>query len=278
MAKLKTLSGPLGSPTFELTGPHITIGRARDNAVALIHRSVSKHHAVLIFEDDQPKLFDLHSTNGTFVNGQQITVAPLHHDDQIVMGEFVFSYESDAPVTPAETPAPAASAPVAVAPARVAPAEPPPQKISGDVLKKLAVSGPRVTTGPIGLRRDAATPPPAATVPPAAPPPEPTAPAPERAFIRVPSAKPAQPVAKPGLMSKFLKKDSAPVPAVEKIAALPAAPAEEKVLQRPPAAAENDAALSVKKPSGEGKDRILVRPGAAPAERIIKRPGGLKPE
>lgn len=48
----------------------LKIGRSADNDIVLDSPSVSRHHAVLNYENDaQPVISDLGSTNGTFING-----------------------------------------------------------------------------------------------------------------------------------------------------------------------------------------------------------------
>lgn len=53
--------------------PTLTIGRAPDNDIVLDSPSVSRHHAVLVYDGGpQPSISDRGSSNGTFVNGQLI--------------------------------------------------------------------------------------------------------------------------------------------------------------------------------------------------------------
>ena len=53
--------------------PYTTIGRRADNAIVLAETSVSAMHAEIVYEGGQWWLRDLRSTNGTFVNGEQVT-------------------------------------------------------------------------------------------------------------------------------------------------------------------------------------------------------------
>ena len=57
---------------FEL-GPIMPIGRGRNNAIILDDDFVSTEHALLSWRDGRWWLSDVASTNGTFLNGQQIT-------------------------------------------------------------------------------------------------------------------------------------------------------------------------------------------------------------
>ena len=64
------LTGPLGR--FALSTTKLTIGRAPDNMLVLNDSKVSSHHAEVRPEGQSYNLVDLGSTNGTFVNEQQV--------------------------------------------------------------------------------------------------------------------------------------------------------------------------------------------------------------
>jgi len=74
-----------------------TIGRDRDNDLALAMRSISRHHAVLIPGFRTAFIQDLSSTNGVLVNQRRVRCARLEHGDMISLGEAQFRYT----VTPA---------------------------------------------------------------------------------------------------------------------------------------------------------------------------------
>jgi hypothetical protein len=72
------------------TGPvPITIGRADDNTLALDgDEYASGHHARIELQRDGVWLHDLHSTNGTFVNGERVSGRRrLHDGDSVRIGE-----------------------------------------------------------------------------------------------------------------------------------------------------------------------------------------------
>ena len=69
----------------------ITIGRKEDNSVVLQDRHTSGNHAKLIVKENNLYIQDLHSTNGTFVNGRKIsTNVKLLGKEEIQIGTTVF--------------------------------------------------------------------------------------------------------------------------------------------------------------------------------------------
>lgn len=89
--------------THDLTEEKITVGRLADNTIQIDAASVSSHHAELTLEDDSYHLHDLGSTNGTFVNNEQVTDAILKAGDEVRFGsvETVFiGEEEEGPSTP----------------------------------------------------------------------------------------------------------------------------------------------------------------------------------
>jgi hypothetical protein len=87
MTMLRVISDTLHGNTFDLSANYITIGRAADNTICLDHTSVSKHHAMLTVDGSDFKLCDLHSTNGTIVNGHSIVCTHLKDGDRITLGD-----------------------------------------------------------------------------------------------------------------------------------------------------------------------------------------------
>lgn len=83
--------------THDLTEEKITVGRLADNTIQIDAASVSSHHAELILEGDSYHLHDLGSTNGTFVNNEQVSDAILRAGDEVRFGsvETVFIGEEE---------------------------------------------------------------------------------------------------------------------------------------------------------------------------------------
>jgi pSer/pThr/pTyr-binding forkhead associated (FHA) protein len=83
---------------FDLGEERVTIGRLAHNLLQIDSPSVSSHHADLFIEAGRYHLHDSGSTNGTYVNGEQITDAILRNGDELRFGtiEGVFISEAEA--------------------------------------------------------------------------------------------------------------------------------------------------------------------------------------
>jgi ABC-type multidrug transport system ATPase subunit len=68
----------------------LRIGRAPDNDVVISDLSVSRHHAELRKIAETYQIVDLNSHNGTFVNGQRVSSAPLTEGDIVGIGPSTF--------------------------------------------------------------------------------------------------------------------------------------------------------------------------------------------
>lgn len=97
MATLALLVGGVVVNRFELDKPTLSIGRKPDNDVQIDDKAVSSRHAVIekrkspyIEGLEDIILRDLDSTNGTFVNGQQVRETLLKADDEIRIGWSTF--------------------------------------------------------------------------------------------------------------------------------------------------------------------------------------------
>jgi len=77
-------------------GTGVTIGRLPDNAVIIDNPAVSGHHARVYPDGNQVILEDLHSTNGTFVNGRPITRQVLQHGDELLVGKHQLVFDRTA--------------------------------------------------------------------------------------------------------------------------------------------------------------------------------------
>jgi hypothetical protein len=89
-------SGEL-SPAFELGAAPVQIGRIADNDIVLPDPNVSRVHARVERRDGAYYVTDLESTNGTWLNEQRVTSAPLAENDVIRLGStrFIFRRAND---------------------------------------------------------------------------------------------------------------------------------------------------------------------------------------
>jgi hypothetical protein len=81
------VSGVSASQAFlPLDQPVITIGRATTNSLMLDDEQVSREHARIVATGDARTIYDLGSSNGTFVNGQRVAHQVLQPGDRITLG------------------------------------------------------------------------------------------------------------------------------------------------------------------------------------------------
>jgi pSer/pThr/pTyr-binding forkhead associated (FHA) protein len=123
-----------------LNKERISIGRKPDNEIHIDNLAVSGHHAVIVTILNDSFLEDLHSTNGTLVNGRPVDKHFLQNGDVVEVGKYKLKYVSEQPgaqggpdyektmvlrqpVRP-QAPAEAAETPAAIP--KPAPAAPPP--------------------------------------------------------------------------------------------------------------------------------------------------------
>ena len=82
---------------FESDLESIGIGRRSSNDVCIPNLSVSGNHARIVFENSVAWLEDRQSTNGTYINGLQITRQQIHDGDEIILGKVRLAYVGDSP-------------------------------------------------------------------------------------------------------------------------------------------------------------------------------------
>ncbi|HZT79037.1 MAG TPA: FHA domain-containing protein, partial [Gemmataceae bacterium] len=117
MASLIMLQGPNAGHSYPLEGAASVIGRQPDSAVYLESLAVSRHHARVVCEGGRYFLEDLHSSNGTFLNGKRLAGrAPLTEHDAIQIGPYVLGLRLDTQPTPFATPAPSIEASIPALP------------------------------------------------------------------------------------------------------------------------------------------------------------------
>jgi len=95
MPRLVVLSEGLTGRSHELKAEKTTVGRVEDNTFQIPDASVSSHHCEIILKGSDVVIRDLNSTNGTFINGQQITEAALKPSQILRLGQVEVRLEGD---------------------------------------------------------------------------------------------------------------------------------------------------------------------------------------
>lgn len=102
MAKLVVLTEGFVGRNFELKSERTTVGRLEDNAFCIPEPSVSSHHCEVIWRGNQVLVKDLNSTNGTYIDGNAITEAPLKPGQILRLGQIELRLDDG--TTPAPQP------------------------------------------------------------------------------------------------------------------------------------------------------------------------------
>ena len=107
MAKLVILTQGLTGRAHELNVDRTTIGRVEDNLFQIAESSVSSHHCEVLLRGSDVVIKDLNSTNGTFINGEQITERVLKPGQTLRLGQVELKLETGTSASaPATAPAP----------------------------------------------------------------------------------------------------------------------------------------------------------------------------
>jgi predicted component of type VI protein secretion system len=138
MAKLVILNQGMTGRTLDLNVERTTVGRVEENTFQITDGSVSSRHAEIILRGTDIVIKDLGSTNGTFINGEKITEAPLKPGQILRFGQIELKIDDGKPVSAQQAPAQATPAPAA-APAP-APAPAPKRSEGGTMVMTRGVS------------------------------------------------------------------------------------------------------------------------------------------
>ena len=92
MIALHGLEGFVAGQVIAVPEHGMRIGRRRDNDLVLEDPTTSSQHAAIEMEGEDVLLVDLQSTNGTYINGIQISRAPLTQGDEVRIGDCVMRY------------------------------------------------------------------------------------------------------------------------------------------------------------------------------------------
>ena len=95
LPQLKMTAGPRAGSSLQMRIPSTTFGRGPENDYRFADdKEMSRNHCVITQEHGRYFLRDLESTNGTFVNGNQISEIELRTGDVIEFGELKFEFQS----------------------------------------------------------------------------------------------------------------------------------------------------------------------------------------
>jgi len=97
MAKLILSMDNLVLKEIPLNKERTTIGRKASNDIQIDNLAISGEHAVIVTILNDSFLEDLNSTNGTFVNGQQVKKHFLQNNDVVELGKYRLKYVNEAP-------------------------------------------------------------------------------------------------------------------------------------------------------------------------------------
>ncbi|MHA7666198.1 FHA domain-containing protein [Mycolicibacterium sp. HS_4_1] len=89
---LLTTRGPGNLTRYLLNRTTITAGRNPDSDIFLDDVTVSRAHAEIRWLDNEYRISDVGSLNGTYVNGVQAESQPLSDGDEIRIGVFRLSF------------------------------------------------------------------------------------------------------------------------------------------------------------------------------------------
>ncbi|KPV53094.1 hypothetical protein SE17_11625 [Kouleothrix aurantiaca] len=87
------LNTPAGRHVIPLESTQLTVGRGLNNDIILEDTRVSRHHAQLRYRARRFWINDMGSTNGTFVNGEQIEEKALRDGDTISLGGLELTFK-----------------------------------------------------------------------------------------------------------------------------------------------------------------------------------------
>ncbi|MGY8674963.1 MAG: FHA domain-containing protein, partial [Verrucomicrobiia bacterium] len=86
MPRLVLLTEGFTGRTFELKSERSTVGRLEENTIQIPAPSLSSHHCEILLTDGVVTIRDLDSTNGCYVNGEQITEKSLAQGEIVRFG------------------------------------------------------------------------------------------------------------------------------------------------------------------------------------------------
>jgi Mg-chelatase subunit ChlD len=94
VGRLEVVSGPAAGTVLKLHAGKTRIGACDDNDLVIDSSTISRYHAEIIAQGRKVEIEDLHSTNGTFVNGGAVQRRqPLRPGDRIAIADVELRFE-----------------------------------------------------------------------------------------------------------------------------------------------------------------------------------------
>lgn len=91
-ARLVLFAGQLPAQEFRLNKTVMNIGRTEENDIVLDHKSISREHARIVYENNTFKIVDMKSANGVLVNGEQYARTELRNGDIVELGHLKLKF------------------------------------------------------------------------------------------------------------------------------------------------------------------------------------------
>ena len=85
-AAIVVLAGPRRGSELPLHRPRVVIGRSMEADLVFDDDTLSREHAAIAFRNGSFVVEDLDSSNGTWVNGEQVVARPIGHGDRVRLG------------------------------------------------------------------------------------------------------------------------------------------------------------------------------------------------
>lgn len=95
LAKLVCLDAVASAPEIAITVLPSVIGRSPEADARIEEAWVSRVHCAIDREGQALLVRDLHSRNGTFVNGRRVEVTQLRPGDRLTVGASTFAVDYD---------------------------------------------------------------------------------------------------------------------------------------------------------------------------------------
>lgn len=98
---LATVKGPEEDLVVEVVDDCYVIGRGSNATLRIKDERMSREHSLLLISPDRSVMIvDLHSSNGTVVNGRKIKKAKLSHGDRVDVGHSTLMFVAERPSSP----------------------------------------------------------------------------------------------------------------------------------------------------------------------------------